>query len=141
MSANPDSPYYTGYVPHEPSAAERAESGIDLNEQIAHDEAALAEQRRQATVKLARRLVVAFILIALTAVGCWVVLPHYGLVLPPILPILAFATIVIGTVLAGAPEPQERRENNADWCDDGCTSCGCGGPRPIGEMSRRARRN
>ncbi|MEM1185099.1 MAG: hypothetical protein AAGI53_08845 [Planctomycetota bacterium] len=59
--------------------------------------------------KLARRIFVAFALILVTAIAFFVVLPSMGLRLPPIVPIMCFATIAIGAVLThvgDAPEEQ-----------------------------------
>lgn len=49
--------------------------------------------------RLARRIVVAFVLVALSAAAFFVVLPSMGLWLPPIVPLASFAVIVIGAVL------------------------------------------
>jgi hypothetical protein len=139
------SPYYTGYVPHEPSAAERLDpdNPIDLNEQIARAEADMEEQRRREGVRIARRLVVAFGLIVLMFAMCWFVLPRMGLDLPPAVPIAAFAAILFGTFMATVGDRDTPPEDDDLRLGDSCDghSCGCGGPRPIGELSRKARRN
>ncbi len=136
------SPYYTEYVPHEPTAAQRLdpEDPIDLNERIAQTEAEMEEQRRREGVRIARRLVVGFVLIVLTFVLCWFVLPEIGLHLPPIVPFAAFGAIVFGTIMASVGNrdtpPDDDDLRLGDSCDG--ASCGCGGPRPIGERSRLA---
>ncbi|MEM7756301.1 MAG: hypothetical protein AAF297_11760 [Planctomycetota bacterium] len=49
--------------------------------------------------KLARRILIAFILILLTAAAFFVILPSMGLKLHPVVPLASFATIAIGAVL------------------------------------------
>lgn len=61
-----------------------------------HAQNAEAEQGR----RLARRIGVAFVLVALAAVVLLVVLPSLGLALPPMLMVLAFLTIALGAVMA-----------------------------------------
>ena len=138
------SPYYSGYVPHEPSAAERLDPAnpIDLNERIEQTEAEMEEERRREGVKIARRLVVAFGLIVFLFAMCWFVLPRMGLDLPPAVPIAAFVAILFGTFMATVGDrdtPPEDDDLRLGDCDG--NACGCGGPRPLGEMSRKARRN
>jgi len=54
--------------------------------------------------RLARRLFVAAVLIGVTAIVCWVVLPRYGMVLPPVVPPLVFVAIFLGAVLSHSEE-------------------------------------
>lgn len=77
---------------------------------------------------LARRIVVAFVLVALLAIISFFVLPAVGLNLPIVLPVSAFALIVIGTVMSTAPSgtPRAKRRCNDEGCAVGC----CQGPRP-----------
>lgn len=50
-------------------------------------------------VQLARRLVVAFIAVVLLAVVFHIVMPAFGLYLPPIVPILCYVAIAAGAIL------------------------------------------
>ncbi len=54
--------------------------------------------------RLARRIVVAFVLVAISAAVFFVVLPSMGLWLPPVVPLASFAVIVIGAVLTHTAE-------------------------------------
>ncbi len=54
--------------------------------------------------RLARRIVVAFGLIALSGTVFFVILPSMGLWLPPVVPLASFAVIVIGSVLTHRAE-------------------------------------
>lgn len=51
------------------------------------------------TVQLARRLVIAFAAVVLLAFVFHIVMPAFGLYLPPIVPILSYAAIALGTIL------------------------------------------
>ncbi|MEZ6234165.1 MAG: hypothetical protein R3B68_08245 [Phycisphaerales bacterium] len=46
------------------------------------------------------RLLVAFVLCALLAIGCWVVAPLLGVYMPAVVPLLGFAAIALGTVVS-----------------------------------------
>lgn len=103
-----------------------------------------------AGARLARRLFVAAVLIGITAIVCWVVLPRYGMVLPPIVPPLVFIAIFLGAVLSHAEEhavydedadednPRSstslaRRQAGDLACqtpDEDGRPITCGGPRP-----------
>ncbi len=50
--------------------------------------------------RLARRLVVAFVLVLVTAVFFFLIVPRFGVHLPLFVPMLCFAVIAIGAVLA-----------------------------------------
>lgn len=50
--------------------------------------------------RLARRLLLAFIAIVLLGVAFYLVLPYYGLRLPPFVPILCFGAIALGAILS-----------------------------------------
>lgn len=101
-------------------------------------------------VRLARRLFVAAILIAITAIVCWVILPQYGMTLPVMVPPLVFVAIFLGAVLTHAEEHAER-DDEMDLQEDPSTGLAptsnaigqacqtpdgdgrpitCGGPRP-----------
>lgn len=80
--------------------------------------------------RLARRLMVAFVLVLVTAVACFIVVPGMGVHLPPIVPILCFAAIVAGSLMAHAGDaPEPRRPKPCD--DEGCPVGCCPGPRPM----------
>ena len=70
----------------------------DLLEQARLRIRAQDEQNREG-VKLARRLIVAFVLIMILGVVFYAVLPQYNLRLPPIVPALSFIAIVAGAIL------------------------------------------
>lgn len=89
----------------------------------------LREQDRSAYERpqIARRLVVAFILVALLALLAYVVLPQFGLHLPALIPPIAFLVITIGSLLsADAPA---KADPPCDCDSDGRPIC-CSGPRP-----------
>lgn len=46
------------------------------------------------------RLLIALILCGILAILCWVVVPMLGAYIPPIVPLLAFAAIALGTLLS-----------------------------------------
>ena len=70
-----------------------------------------------------RRLLVAFVLCALLAIGCWVVAPLLGVYMPAIVPLLGFGAIALGTVVSAIQNAGPRGEGNddpdADGDDDG----------------------
>lgn len=91
-----------------------------------------AERERLEGIRITRRLVVAFVLIMLTGAVCWVVLPRYGMVLP--LP----AVLMIFFVMAFASlAPLLESRPKAAPPEDMGRPLKCGGPRPIGELSRQ----
>ena len=57
------------------------------------------DDKNKESHRLARRLFVAFLLILLLGIGFYIVLPHYGLRLPPFVPILCFMSIFVGSLL------------------------------------------
>lgn len=75
-----------------------------------------------------KRLVIAFVLVALLAVLCLVVLPRYNVHLPPTVPLLAFVVIVVGTLMSSYTPPRKKPKCNCD--DEGRPIC-CSGPRPL----------
>ncbi len=98
------------------------------------------DDRNKEGVKLARRLIVAFILILILGVVFYAVLPRWGLRLPPIVPALSFVAILIGAVLSAmdqhAPDDREDRGDTRvldqrSCKDDGCAVGMCSGPRPL----------
>ncbi|MBX3321913.1 MAG: hypothetical protein KF757_02870 [Phycisphaeraceae bacterium] len=93
---------------------------------------AAAEERAADSGGLLRRLVVSFVLLAAVAVVCFVVLPSRGIYVPPMIPLLGFVVIVVGTVL-GSGEPVVKRKAKRA-ADDG-RALGCCGPRPLRAFS------
>ena len=94
--------------------------------------------------KLAKRLIIAFILIAITAVLNLVVLRKWDMDLPPMVLLGAFGVIFVASILPSFEAKQESFEDVDESCSsDGCAVGCCQGPRPIGELSRKAaqRRN
>ncbi len=103
------------------------------------------EQNREG-VKLARRLIIAFILVTILGVIFYVVLPQYGLKLNPLVPVLSFLAIFAGALLTTIEEnkdeddhwddPDDPRGPNGPRGSDGCNNDGCAvgmcpGPRPL----------
>ncbi len=78
-----------------PETADDPGSLLDDARERVRDE----DVRNKESQRLARRLLVAFLLIVLLGVGFYVVLPYYGLRLPPFVPILCFISILIGSLL------------------------------------------
>lgn len=85
------------------------------------------DEQNKEGVKLARRLVVAFILILILGVVFYVVLPEYGLKLDPMVPVLSFVAILVGAVMTAAEENKDPDDSDDDDSDDSCNSGGCGG--------------
>ncbi|MEM9065705.1 MAG: hypothetical protein AAGB51_09485 [Planctomycetota bacterium] len=100
-----------------------------------------SQEDREAGARLAKRLLIAFVLIAVIWIVFVTVLASY---VSPMMPMLISAVIGVGAFLAGAEDvnkPTPSRSSAADDhdCDGGCAVGMCGGPRPLGELSRRAR--
>jgi hypothetical protein len=86
-----------------------------------------AEEERAADAGgLLKRLVVAFVLLVVVAVASFVVLPSRGIHVPPMVPLLGFVVIVVGTVL-GSPQPVTKKKAKTE---EG-RALGCCGPRPM----------
>jgi len=107
------------------------------------------DEQNKEGVKLARRLVIAFILIMLLGVVFYAVLPQYGLRLDPMIPILSFLTILIGAILTAVEEAKDSNDpddsdddsNGSGGCcnsdkNDGCAVGMCPGPRPLRMFSK-----
>jgi len=97
------------------------------------------DEDREAGARLARRLLVAFILVGAIWVVFVTILSSW---IPPMVPILVSLVIMVGAIMAGAEDvnrPVAQDDDGPQGCDDGCAVGMCGGPRPLGEMSRRAR--
>jgi hypothetical protein len=104
----------------------------DARERI-HEE----DAKNKDSVKLARRLFIAMILIAVLGVVFYAVLPYYGLRLSPIVPLLSFLAILAAAVLTGIEEsrdsenPNAQNEPDGPCKNDGCATGMCPGPRPL----------
>ena len=66
-----------------------------------------------------RRLLVAFVLCALLAVGCWVVAPLLGVYMPAIVPLLGFGAIALGTVVGAIQNAGPRGGGGDDEAEVG----------------------
>ncbi|MGJ8635347.1 MAG: hypothetical protein ACSHX5_00680 [Phycisphaerales bacterium] len=109
----------------------------------------LQDEQNKEGVRLARRLLVAFILIAILGVVFYIVLPQYGLKLSPLVPVLSFLAILTGAILSAREElkdeddfwddPDDPRGPNGgpkngrdpDCNNDGCAVGMCPGPQPL----------
>lgn len=88
---------------------------------------------------MAFRLSIAFFITVLIAIGCLVILPNYGIALPAWIPLLCFGVMVGACVLSELEQDKEDDDDDDEDDTDGeGRSLTCCGPRPIGEMSRRA---
>lgn len=115
------------------SPADPASLLNEAREQIHNEDA-----KNKESVKLARRLFIAMILVAFLGVIFYIVLPYYGIRLSPTVPILSFLAIFAGAVLSAMEEARDNSdfgsENDEDTgcCkNDGCATGMCGGPRPL----------
>ena len=93
--------------------------------------------------KLAKRLIIAFVLIATTAVLNFVVLRRYDMDLHPVVLLGSFGIILIASILPAIESGMSKDNSEPEPIDDACAVGCCQGPRPIGELSRKAaaRRN
>ncbi|MCA9304807.1 MAG: hypothetical protein KC996_11855 [Phycisphaerales bacterium] len=110
--------------------------GPDTQSSMLIDEARerlrLEDERNTEGKRLARRLFIAFALIALLGVVFYIVLPHYGVHMPAILPLLCFGAILVGTVLSARDEAMSNAPNGCACTDDDGRPIGCcQGPRPL----------
>ncbi len=78
-----------------------------------------------------RRVMVAFILSVFLAVLSFVLLPKWGVYLPPMIPVLGFIVILVGTIMGSYEAEQTRKKQRACACDDEGRPMCCGGPRPM----------
>jgi len=108
--------------------------------QSEHIENQAEEQGR----RLARRLLIAFLLIGAVSVVFFVVLPQFGIALPAIVPILCCATIAVGAIMSFVGDFDARRQSagltdDPQSCDPGDPGrpigC-CPGPRPLRSFRR-----
>ncbi len=80
----------------------------------------------------ARRLLYAGIAIFIITVVTVVFLPDIVAVLTPMGAMIAFGAIVASAVVTAAPKREGQRKQEAEG-----KAVSCGGPRPVGELSRR----
>ncbi|MBZ0172240.1 MAG: hypothetical protein K8E66_07670 [Phycisphaerales bacterium] len=92
-----------------------------------HDANRYEEQSR----RLARRLIIAFSLVVLTAVVFFIIVPLMDVHLPPIVPALCFITILVGSLMAHTGDAPEHRKPKKRDDDCGCAVGCCPGPRPL----------
>jgi len=108
----------------------------------ARDRVRREDEQNKEGVKLARRLIIAFVLILILGVVFYVVLPEYGLKLDPIVPVLSFLAILAGAILTAVEENKDSDDpddpdnpdnsDDEDSCgNDGCAVGMCSGPRPL----------
>lgn len=94
--------------------------------------------------RLAKRLIIAFVLIIGIGVINIAVLRRYSVDLPPLVLLGTFGVILIASLapMFESAMQQPRADEDDDDCrDEGCAVGCCSGPRPIGELSRKARRH
>ncbi len=91
--------------------------------------------------KLAKRLIIAFLLIVAIGVVNIAVLRRYDVDLPPIVLLGVFGVILIASIVPSFENAVQRRDVEDDCTDEGCSVGCCSGPRPIGELSRKARQH
>jgi len=120
--------------PDTPSGGTQSDPASLLNQarDRIHDE----DAKNKESVKLARRLFIAMILITILGVVFYIVLPYYGIRLSPTVPILSFLAIFAGAILTAIEEHKENDHsddtNDENCCNnDGCPTGMCGGPRPL----------
>ena len=110
----------------------------------ARDRVHSEDAQNKESVKLARRLFIAMILIAILGVVFYIVLPTYGVKFSPVIPILSFVAIFAGAVLTALEEQRElnakahrfdddpdAHDNHQSCQSDGCATGMCPGPRPL----------
>ena len=97
------------------------------------DEAPAEQEQARGSV---RRLAIALGLSIVLAFLCFVLAPRWGVHLPAIVPLMGFVAIAVGTIMAAA-EARPKPKKAADELDDPGRPMCCGGPRPVGEASRR----
>lgn len=88
--------------------------------------------------KLAKRLIIAFVLISATAILNFVVLRRYEMDLHPIVLFGAFGVILVASLLPAIEAGMNAESDAPEPVDDACAIGCCQGPRPIGELSRKA---
>lgn len=89
--------------------------------------------------RLAKRLIVAFVLIVGMGIVNITVLRRYGVDMPPAVLLGVFAVILIASVISAVEAGSKRTPAEDDCADEGCAVGCCSGPRPVGELTRKAR--
>ena len=120
-----------------PNSPNDPESLLDEARQRVRDE----DELNKESTKLARRLLVAFVIILLMGVVFYIVLPYYGLRLPPFVPFLCFGAIATGAILSlnegdgpgtGGGDDDDTPGSGGGGCNDGGCAVGmCPGPRQL----------
>lgn len=87
--------------------------------------------------RVARRLVVAFLAIVALGILNYTVLYRFGAELNPVVLLTAFGVILASSILSMTDKKSEATAE-PDPTDCGCAVGMCSGPRPIGELSRKA---
>jgi hypothetical protein len=88
---------------------------------------------------VSRRLVVAFAAIVSIGLLNFLVLRRFDADLHPLVLLGSFAIILTASVFSLLDRSDGRAHEAADTAADGCAIGACPGPRPVGELSRRAR--
>jgi len=100
----------------------RRNTGVEADDAFERARAQFSEDyagnvRERETSRLARRLLIAFGMILLSAIGFYIVLPLFGVVLPAHITLLVFAAIAVGALLANEgehPPPEPEPESPVD---------------------------
>ncbi|MEO0631089.1 MAG: hypothetical protein AAFY46_10225 [Planctomycetota bacterium] len=87
--------------------------------------------------RVARRLVVAFLAIVALGILNYTVLYRFDAELNPVVLLTAFGVILASSILS-MTDKQREASAEPDPTDCGCAVGMCSGPRPIGELSRKA---
>jgi len=101
-------------------------------ESLRHEQA--SQRHEEQGKRLARRLFIAFVIVMLLAFGFFVLLPQFGMEMPPIVPLMAFGVILAAALLnhdAEAPEEEAERRSRVASDDDARPIGCCSGPRPL----------
>ena len=131
----PENPPQFLIGPDTPSGGTQSDPASLLNE--ARDRIHEEDAKNKESVKLARRLFIAMILITILGIVFYIVLPYYSIRLSPTVPILSFLAIFAGAVLTGIEEsrnnddPDAQNEPDGSCNTDGCATGMCPGPRPL----------
>lgn len=88
--------------------------------------------------RVARRLVVAFLAIVALGILNYTVLYRFGAELNPVVLLATFGVILVATILSMSDNSQPSTLTEESEADCGCAVGMCSGPRPIGELSRKA---
>lgn len=117
------------------------ETGPSLLIEEARERLRVEEERNTEGKRLARRLFIAFALIALLGVVFYIVLPRYGVRMPAILPLLCFGAIFVGTLLSARDEAMNTKSSGCACTDDDGRPIGCcQGPRPLNAFKQPKRK-